>query len=256
MLQGSALNGAALLDQEVILMRKLLLTATALLALALPANAAVTLHVSTSGTADAAAQDPALISSNSQFFVRNVSNGQTSSSPTVLYFLRPDGSVAPSISSVLLNGTTGVGFSQATDTGLNFTAGSGDFYTFIGLPAGDNSINFPNITSAFNTNFGVVPTSFDVYQASIAAGFNGQSFFQVNGSFPAGTVIVPFGTGGLFTSWTNTGLDTGGQCIGCGPGTQIGGVPEPSTWAMMLLGFAGVGFMAYRRKSKPALRAA
>jgi len=30
------------------------------------------------------------------------------------------------------------------------------------------------------------------------------------------------------------------------------GVPEPSTWAMMILGFAGVGFMAYRRKSKPA----
>lgn len=37
---------------------------------------------------------------------------------------------------------------------------------------------------------------------------------------------------------------------------QIGsGVPEPSTWAMMILGFAGVGFMAYRRKSKPALMA-
>jgi hypothetical protein len=33
-------------------------------------------------------------------------------------------------------------------------------------------------------------------------------------------------------------------------------VPEPSTWAMMLLGFAGIGFMAYRRKSKPALMAA
>jgi PEP-CTERM motif-containing protein len=30
-------------------------------------------------------------------------------------------------------------------------------------------------------------------------------------------------------------------------------VPEPSTWAMMVLGFAGIGFMAYRRKSKPAL---
>jgi PEP-CTERM motif len=25
-------------------------------------------------------------------------------------------------------------------------------------------------------------------------------------------------------------------------------IPEPSTWAMMILGFAGVGFMAYRRK--------
>jgi len=28
------------------------------------------------------------------------------------------------------------------------------------------------------------------------------------------------------------------------------GVPEPSTWAMMLLGFAGLGFAAYRRASK------
>jgi hypothetical protein len=34
------------------------------------------------------------------------------------------------------------------------------------------------------------------------------------------------------------------------------GVPEPSTWAMMILGFAGVGFMAYRRKSKQELMAA
>ncbi len=33
-------------------------------------------------------------------------------------------------------------------------------------------------------------------------------------------------------------------------------VPESSTWVMMIVGFAGVGFMAYRRKSKPALMAA
>jgi hypothetical protein len=33
-------------------------------------------------------------------------------------------------------------------------------------------------------------------------------------------------------------------------------VPEPSSWAMLLLGFAGIGFMAYRRKNKPALMAA
>src|ERR1700687_1672725 len=36
----------------------------------------------------------------------------------------------------------------------------------------------------------------------------------------------------------------------------VGGVPEPSTLAMMILGFAGIGFMAYRRKSKPTLMAA
>ena len=29
-------------------------------------------------------------------------------------------------------------------------------------------------------------------------------------------------------------------------------VPEPSTWAMMILGFAGVGFMAYRRRNQGA----
>ncbi|MBN8988325.1 MAG: PEP-CTERM sorting domain-containing protein [Rhizobiales bacterium] len=31
---------------------------------------------------------------------------------------------------------------------------------------------------------------------------------------------------------------------------RVAAVPEPSTWAMMILGFVGVGFMAYRRKSK------
>jgi hypothetical protein len=31
---------------------------------------------------------------------------------------------------------------------------------------------------------------------------------------------------------------------------QTPAVPEPSTWAMMLLGFAGISFMAYRRSRK------
>jgi hypothetical protein len=33
-------------------------------------------------------------------------------------------------------------------------------------------------------------------------------------------------------------------------GTAVAAVPEPSTWAMLILGFAGVGFMAYRRKNQ------
>ncbi len=32
-------------------------------------------------------------------------------------------------------------------------------------------------------------------------------------------------------------------------------VPEPSTWAMMGLGFAGLGFAAYRRRAKFGARA-
>jgi hypothetical protein len=29
---------------------------------------------------------------------------------------------------------------------------------------------------------------------------------------------------------------------------NVGAVPEPSTWAMMLIGFCGLGFLAYRRR--------
>ena len=37
---------------------------------------------------------------------------------------------------------------------------------------------------------------------------------------------------------------------------EVSAVPEPSTWAMMILGFFGVGFVAYRRKSASAFRVA
>ena len=33
-----------------------------------------------------------------------------------------------------------------------------------------------------------------------------------------------------------------------GVGALASAVPEPSTWAMMILGFFGLGFMAYRKK--------
>jgi PEP-CTERM motif len=36
---------------------------------------------------------------------------------------------------------------------------------------------------------------------------------------------------------------------------QVSPVPEPSTWAMMLLGFAGIGYGIYRRKKLAALAA-
>jgi hypothetical protein len=55
-------------------------------------------------------------------------------------------------------------------------------------------------------------------------------------------------------SWTNPVFE---DWYGFNPGFQsVAAVPEPATWAMMILGFCGVGFMAYRRKSKPALMAA
>jgi hypothetical protein len=44
-------------------------------------------------------------------------------------------------------------------------------------------------------------------------------------------------------------LDVTGAIVSNSPGySAVGGVPEPSSWAMLILGFCGVGFLAYRRK--------
>jgi hypothetical protein len=241
-------------------MRKLLFAAATLLLAFTPAHASTVLHISNSGTADNPTQDPAFLSSNTQFFVDNVS-GEAAAGPTTLYFLRPDALGAPSVTSVFLtvvaqNGTIGatsaVTFGAMMDTGLNFNATSGDLYTLVGKPAGGNSINWANVSAAFTAQYGGSPAEFDVYSILLNTGITGKDFLTVNGTFGPGTVIAPYIAPDLFTSWTNTGFTTG-ACPECGPGTQIAGVPEPATWAMMILGFAGVGFMAYRRKSKPAL---
>jgi hypothetical protein len=39
------------------------------------------------------------------------------------------------------------------------------------------------------------------------------------------------------------------QSTRLGPYAYVAPVPEPSTWAMMVVGFAGLGYMAYRRKN-------
>ena len=61
--------------------------------------------------------------------------------------------------------------------------------------------------------------------------------------------------GDMGSPFTFTGTYAIGEDSGSGT-FHIANVPEPSTWAMMVLGFAGMGFIAYRRKSKSALLAA
>jgi hypothetical protein len=54
-------------------------------------------------------------------------------------------------------------------------------------------------------------------------------------------------------NWTNnlsTNPDAPGQS-----GFSITAVPEPSTWAMVILGFVGIGAMACRRRKTAALAA-
>jgi hypothetical protein len=48
-----------------------------------------------------------------------------------------------------------------------------------------------------------------------------------------------------FSDSHNTTLNSSGTIVA----TVAPAVPEPSTWAMMVLGFVGVGFMGYRRRN-------
>jgi hypothetical protein len=64
------------------------------------------------------------------------------------------------------------------------------------------------------------------------------------------------GTGGIasgidpLTSRAYAGISSGTDSTGLETTFAFtNAVPEPSTWAMMILGFAGIGFMAYRRKN-------
>ena len=126
---------------------------------------------------------------------------------------------------------------------------------------------------------GPTPTFADVYLGVSGPSFFGLGatstvggtgdIFNIDGS--RGYLDVPGGfvSGGSISSST-TFANTTISGLSLNPGTyvytwgqgdfadsvtvKIGAVPEPSAWAMMILGLVGIGFMAYRKKD--ALRLA
>jgi len=84
--------------------------------------------------------------------------------------------------------------------------------------------------------------------------YHGGSITQLNNNISGveGNGTIQFS--GLITSisWTTpVAEDWYGFAVGT---AGVSAVPEPSTWAMMILGFMGVGFMAYRRKGRSTFR--
>ena len=65
------------------------------------------------------------------------------------------------------------------------------------------------------------------------------------GAQAAGDLFIILGSGGFEGQTNQINWDN----------VVLTAVPEPSTWAMMVLGFAGVGFMTYRRRRVAALAA-
>jgi hypothetical protein len=167
---------------------------------------------------------------------------------------------------------TGSSFSGAFETPFkvgslfyfNGTTGIGTNPTAVDLVLSTNfsTPSLPIVTSTFGLSLIVTPNTGDP---------NGDADFVVLPSTFSPTV---FDIGGTNYTVKLMGFD---NVVGDGflesSGTQLhvreglsatadlfaevttdisGGVPEPSTWAMMILGFAGVGFMAYRRKTTPS----
>jgi hypothetical protein len=77
--------------------------------------------------------------------------------------------------------------------------------------------------------------------------------FTANGGSVADPLVIGTPDGhGLFAGIpiaVVADVSVSGHCgaFTCNAGTGYVGAPEPSTWAMMGLGFAGLGFAAFRR---------
>ena len=83
---------------------------------------------------------------------------------------------------------------------------------------------------------------------------NHNFYGEIGASFQI-TLMASDGAGGSGTALTTVKIGEWGPMPPFFPGPATGGpqpvspVPEPATWAMMLLGFGGIGFAMRRRKS-------
>ena len=119
------------------------------------------------------------------------------------------------------------------------------------------SLNFTSPNNAFDAqvfNLNIQQTTnpapdnvFNISQTLL----NNLGPFTLNGVTVSDIHFVEYGDGWYDGSkWTNPEGGTSTLKIVADFTSPVAAppVPEPSTWAMMILGFAGVGFMAYRRK--------
>lgn len=66
---------------------------------------------------------------------------------------------------------------------------------------------------------------------------------------PFGTAHLTLGPGSVIEDRTDIQDGAESGRLTTGGITLLAAVPEPSTWAMMLLGFIGLGFLTYRKKN-------
>lgn len=160
--------------------------------------------------------------------------------------------------------------SQAsTITGVNFAGWTGHGATISSLQFGivSTPATFTLSTTVDVTNGsllgGMFPDFFDVRADSFETGnfsLAADTYYLVIGHAIASTNNTPVGG---TVGWDKNGgpsTATANCCNGIFPSNSfqilgVAAVPEASTWAMMILGFCGLGFIAYWRRSSAMLAA-
>jgi hypothetical protein len=110
-------------------------------------------------------------------------------------------------------------------------------------------------SNVISLTFTIGSSSFD-FTNTVGANvqFHNGQFFAVGPLF-ASTAGAVFTTNGNQYTYFAFGTSTNGTITATLAQPPVTAVPEPSTWAMLILGFAGVGFMTYRRRKTAALAA-
>jgi hypothetical protein len=117
------------------------------------------------------------------------------------------------------------------------------------------TVTLPSATTAISFDYAELAGRADTFTIKV-----GGQTFAVNTS-TTGALFFGAVSTTPFTTFTIADLQAPGSSnIGQGPyptidnlSFEVAAVPEASTWAMMILGFAAVAFMAHRRKSKSTL---
>jgi hypothetical protein len=162
---------------------------------------------------------------------------------------------------------TGIGGAAGNEIiGVSGTIGGVSTSSFTGnWPGGGAPQSFAIVQGLF-TDINIAPTP---YEMANIPGTPSGAFYDIDNIWYTGqTPHIDFSNGVVVLLSNGAadyifGLcDPGQDCSGYGltegepQGNPVSAVPEPATWAMLLLGFFGIGVMAYRQQSKPAFRPA
>lgn len=153
---------------------------------------------------------------------------------------------------------------SVTFTGLEAIVGSGGQATITGT---DNNIQYLSWTLT-DATLGYNDGVFKVTPANGASGATSLSITALDQFGTAFTKSLSIDPDGFFNvhalddqlirtiTVTANGQLKDIRQVRLGGVEAIAAIPEPSTWAMLIVGFAGVGFMAYRRRDYAAARLA